>query len=31
LRDRFGEYFEGGMGAEALQKLLETFDLGRRG
>ncbi len=24
LRDRFGEYFEGGMGAEALQKLLET-------
>jgi DNA-directed RNA polymerase subunit beta' len=27
LRDRFGQYFEGGMGAEALQKLLETFDL----
>ena len=27
LRDRFGEYFEGGMGAEALQKLLEGFDL----
>ena len=27
LRDRFGEYFEGGMGAEALQKLLENFDL----
>jgi DNA-directed RNA polymerase subunit beta' len=27
LRDRFGEYFEGGMGAEALQKLLESFDL----
>jgi DNA-directed RNA polymerase subunit beta' len=27
LRDRFGEYFTGGMGAEALQKLLETFDL----
>ena len=27
LRDRFGQYFSGGMGAEALQKLLETFDL----
>ena len=27
LRDRFGEYFEGGMGAEALQKRLESFDL----
>ena len=27
LRDRFGEYFEGGMGATALQKLLEGFDL----
>ncbi|HVW80449.1 MAG TPA: DNA-directed RNA polymerase subunit beta', partial [Mycobacteriales bacterium] len=27
LRDRFGEYFEGGMGAESLQKLLEGFDL----
>jgi len=27
LRDRFGEYFSGGMGAEALQKLLEGFDL----
>jgi DNA-directed RNA polymerase subunit beta' len=27
LRDRFGEYFHGGMGAEALQKLLEGFDL----
>ncbi|MFB9316685.1 DNA-directed RNA polymerase subunit beta' [Cryptosporangium minutisporangium] len=27
LRDRFGEYFTGGMGAEALQKLLEGFDL----
>lgn len=27
LRDRFGEYFEGGMGAEALQRLLENFDL----
>ncbi|MDP9496335.1 MAG: DNA-directed RNA polymerase subunit beta' [Actinomycetota bacterium] len=27
LRDRFGQYFSGGMGAEALQTLLETFDL----
>jgi DNA-directed RNA polymerase subunit beta' len=27
LRDRFGQYFEGGMGAEALQRLLEGFDL----
>ncbi|HEY9390466.1 MAG TPA: DNA-directed RNA polymerase subunit beta', partial [Mycobacteriales bacterium] len=27
LRDRFGEYFQGGMGAEALQRLLENFDL----
>ena len=27
LRDRFGEYFEGGMGAEALQRRLEDFDL----
>ncbi|HSV67038.1 MAG TPA: DNA-directed RNA polymerase subunit beta' [Mycobacteriales bacterium] len=27
LRDRFGEYFTGGMGAEALQKLLQNFDL----
>ena len=27
LRDRFGEYFEGGMGAEALQTLLHNFDL----
>ncbi|MBA3523552.1 MAG: DNA-directed RNA polymerase subunit beta', partial [Geodermatophilaceae bacterium] len=27
LRDRFGEYFEGGMGATALQKLLQGFDL----
>jgi DNA-directed RNA polymerase subunit beta' len=27
LRDRFGEYFTGGMGAESLQKLLESFDL----
>jgi DNA-directed RNA polymerase subunit beta' len=27
LRDRFGQYFTGGMGAEALQRLLETFDL----
>jgi len=27
LRDRFSEYFTGGMGAEALQRLLESFDL----
>jgi DNA-directed RNA polymerase subunit beta' len=27
LRERFGEYFSGGMGAEALQRLLESFDL----
>ncbi|AEH11245.1 MULTISPECIES: DNA-directed RNA polymerase subunit beta' [Protofrankia] len=27
LRDRFGQYFEGGMGAEALQRRLVDFDL----
>jgi DNA-directed RNA polymerase subunit beta' len=27
MRDRFGLYFEGGMGASAIQKRLETFDL----
>ncbi|MBD2758037.1 DNA-directed RNA polymerase subunit beta' [Yimella sp. cx-573] len=27
MRDRFGLYFEGGMGAAALQKRLESFDL----
>ncbi len=27
LRDRYGLYFEGGMGAAAIQKRLETFDL----
>ncbi len=27
LRDRFSSYFTGGMGAEALQRLLESFDL----
>jgi len=27
LRDRFGDYFEGGMGAESLQTLLRNFDL----
>src|SRR5487761_2790921 len=27
LRDRFGQYFEGGMGAEALQRRLANFDL----
>jgi DNA-directed RNA polymerase subunit beta' len=31
LRDRFGQYFEGGMGAEALQKLLQNFDLEAEG
>jgi DNA-directed RNA polymerase subunit beta' len=31
LRDRFGQYFTGGMGAEALQRLLETFDLEAEG
>ncbi|WP_200171014.1 DNA-directed RNA polymerase subunit beta' [Tomitella cavernea] len=27
LEDRFGEYFEGTMGAEAIQKLVEAFDI----
>ncbi len=27
LRDRFGEYFEGGMGAEAIGKLIRRLDL----
>ncbi|GAA3616177.1 DNA-directed RNA polymerase subunit beta' [Kineosporia mesophila] len=27
MRDRFGIYFEGGMGAAAIQKRLESFDL----
>ncbi|AZI58703.1 DNA-directed RNA polymerase subunit beta' [Nakamurella antarctica] len=27
LHDRFGEYFEAGMGAEALQKLIADFDI----
>jgi DNA-directed RNA polymerase subunit beta' len=27
LRDRFGEYFDGGMGAEAIKSLLENLDL----
>ncbi len=27
MRDRFGRYFEGGMGAAAIQKRLENFDL----
>src|SRR5690606_11730223 len=27
LQDRYGEYFTGGMGAEAIQKLLENFDI----
>ncbi|GAA4961435.1 DNA-directed RNA polymerase subunit beta' [Kineococcus glutinatus] len=28
MRERFGMYFEGGMGAAALQKRLQSFDLG---
>ncbi|QIZ34848.1 DNA-directed RNA polymerase subunit beta' [Saccharopolyspora sp. ASAGF58] len=28
LYDRYGEYFTGGMGAEAIQLLLSTFDIG---
>src|ERR1700709_757241 len=28
LRDRFGDYFEGSMGAESLQTLIKNFDLG---
>jgi len=31
MRDRFGDYFSGGMGAEALQRLLEGFDLEAEG
>ncbi|WP_018156921.1 DNA-directed RNA polymerase subunit beta' [Demetria terragena] len=31
MRERFGLYFEGGMGAAALQKRLETFDLDAEG
>lgn len=27
MRDRFGRYFNGGMGAQAIQRRLETFDL----
>ncbi len=27
MRDRFGRYFNGGMGAAAIQRRLETFDL----
>jgi len=27
MRDRFGTYFEGGMGAAAIQRRLESFDL----
>ncbi|MEV0701460.1 DNA-directed RNA polymerase subunit beta' [Saccharopolyspora sp. NPDC050389] len=28
LYDRYGEYFTGGMGAESIQSLLSTFDIG---
>ena len=27
LQDRYGEYFTGGMGAEAIKKLIENFDI----
>ncbi len=27
LVDRYGEYFQGGMGAEAIKKLIENFDI----
>ena len=27
MRDRYGRWFDGGMGAEAIQKRLESFDL----
>src|SRR5690606_12807811 len=27
MRDRFGQYFRGGMGAQAIKERLETFDL----
>ncbi len=27
LRERFGDFFEGGMGAEAIQRLLQDFDV----
>ena len=31
LRERFGDYFDGGMGAEAIKRLLQDYDVGRRG
>ena len=31
MKTRFGKYFEGSMGASAIQKRLETFDLEARG
>ena len=31
LRERFGDYFDGGMGAEAIKRLLVDMDIGRRG
>ncbi|MBK8468661.1 MAG: DNA-directed RNA polymerase subunit beta' [Actinomycetales bacterium] len=31
MRDRFGLYFDGGMGAAAIQKRLESFDLDAEG
>ena len=29
MRDRYGRWFDGGMGAAAIQKRLESFDLAR--
>jgi DNA-directed RNA polymerase subunit beta' len=31
LRERFGDYFEGGMGAEAIKRLLQDFDVEAEG
>jgi DNA-directed RNA polymerase subunit beta' len=31
LRDRFGDYFDGGMGAEAIKRLLQDLDLEAEG
>ncbi|HZB00911.1 MAG TPA: DNA-directed RNA polymerase subunit beta', partial [Actinomycetota bacterium] len=28
LRERFGDYFDGGMGAEAIKRLLQDYDVG---
>ena len=31
LRERFSDYFDGGMGAEAIKRLLQDFEVDRRG